>query len=150
MSESLRKKIIFAALPLAIVWAFFTYPTEKETVVPESTVVVTPLTQIQVPSIVNQPVTGQIQIEEKQAERWGKDPFRTYTYRLTQPASGSKTLKWTLGGIIHNNNTPLAFINQKTVRVGDKIGNATVIAIDKASVTLDYRGRKIKLNLNKG
>lgn len=150
MSESLRKKIILTTLPLALVWAFFNFPTEKAPVAPGPATTIAPLTQISVPASVTAQIPGQIKIVDKQSESWGQDPFRSYSYRTKPAATGSQSLEWSLAGIIYNNVNPLAFINKKTVRIGDKVGNATVIAIEKESVTIEYRGRKIKLNLNKG
>jgi hypothetical protein len=42
-----------------------------------------------------------------------------------------------LQGIFYRPANPAALINAKTVGIGDRIGNATVVAIDRSSVTLE-------------
>lgn len=145
MSESLRKKIVFATLPLAVIWAAFNWPATKK---PPQAEALAP--QVVVVTPTNQPNPTLIDIEREQAEPWGLDPFRTYTYRSPSSGTGNNQLEWVLGGIIYSNSNPLAFINSRSVRIGDKVGEATVVAIEKKSVTLEYRGRRLKLSLHKG
>ena len=151
MSEGLRKKIVFASLPLAIVWAVFSYSGKKSTAQGDTPQVATPLTvaPIMSPHPVRPSSARLINIAEKQAEPWGADPFRT---RVAQPAAaGTNTqLAWTLGGIIYSHHNPLAFINKQMVRTGDRVDKATVVSISKKTVVLDYRGRQITLKLSKG
>ena len=149
MSEGLRKKIIFATLPLAILWAVYNFsnknstaPTETQPVASLQTVA--PITSSQLPD------ARFINIEDKQAEPWGEDPFRTSPRRQLTKSSGRSQMAWTLGGIIFSHQTPVAFINKQIVRVGDRVDGATVVSINKKSVVLDYRERQITLKLSKG
>jgi len=50
-------------------------------------------------------------------------------------------------GIFYTAKNPAAVINSKMVHVGDQVGDAKVIAIDKDSVTLESDGRKKVLTL---
>lgn len=147
MSENLRKKIVFATLPLAIIWAAFNWPAKKTPLQPEVPMVPP---QVVVPTPTHEPNPTLIDIERERAEPWGLDPFRTYTYRNPSSKTRNNQLTWVLGGIIYSNTKPVAFINKRSVQIGDKVGEATVVAIEKHSVTLEYQGRRIKLNLYKG
>jgi len=150
MSEGLRKKIVFTTLPLAILWAVFNYSNSK----PASPVKAPPAASIQtVAPITNSPKLPDarlINIEDKQAEPWGEDPFRTFSGRPMATSKASSQLAWTLGGIIFSHQAPVAFINKQIVRVGDRVDGATIVSINKKSVVLDFRGRQITLKLSKG
>lgn len=149
MSESLRKKIVFASLPLAIIWAIFNYPSRPRSVpAPAVTQTAAPIVATPTPA---KPPAESIIIAQEQREPWGPDPFRTYTYRAaTRGGADRSSPGWTLAGIIYSQNKPMAFINSRMVAVGDRIGSATVVAIDKESVTLEHQGRRIRLTLNRG
>jgi type II secretory pathway component PulC len=154
MSESLRKKIVFASLPLALLWAAFNYPSEKNHPQPSAPeTVVSAESQVTATSIqaqVKAPVA--IDVEAKRREPWGSDPFRSSgnTGRTQADQSESHSLSWVLAGIIYNEQNPMAFVNRRMVGVGDQVGSATVTAIDRESVTLEYQGRTITLKLHKG
>ena len=149
MSEGLRKKIIFATLPLAILWAVFNFSDLKSTT-PAGTSPAANLQTIAPVTASITPSTRLINIEEKQAESWGKDPFRTFAVGPSPASKATSRLGWVLGGIIYSNQAPVAFINKRMVRVGDRIGEATVVSISKKSVILDIRGRQTTLKLSKG
>jgi len=155
MSDSLRKKIVFATLPLAILWAVFSYPSKKTTPqpgVPEATVSAqTPVIAPSVPAPTKPALA--IDVEAKRNEPWGDDPFRSlghYSRRQADDNGEPTSLAWALAGIIYSDNNPIALVNSHMVGVGDRIGSATVVAIDRESVTLEYQGRTITLKLNKG
>ena len=149
MSEGLRKKIVFATLPLAILWAAFNFSTREP---------MAPIESSSAPSLETiAPITAPTQsdarfinIKEKQAEPWGEDPFRTFPGRLAAAPKAGSQLAWTLGGIIHGDRSSVAFVNEQMVRVGDRVDEATVVSINRKSVVLDIRGRRITLKLNKG
>ncbi|MCD6250162.1 MAG: hypothetical protein J7J98_07535 [candidate division Zixibacteria bacterium] len=149
MSEGLRKKIIFATLPLAILWAVFNYSNKNSTAQIETQ----PVASLQtVAPIANSelPDARFINIEDKQAEPWGEDPFRTSSRRQVTNSNDRSQMAWILGGIIFSHQSPVAFINKQIVRVGDSVDGATVVSINKKSVVLDYRERQITLKLSKG
>jgi hypothetical protein len=148
MSESLRKKIVFATLPLAIVWALFNLLSQPEQSPQPESAQATPPPMAGIQHAKPSPI--HIDVEQKLGESWGTDPFRSYRYKNVANNNSRQGRKWVLGGIIYNNSAPIAFVNKKTVRVGDRLGEATVVAIDKKSVILEYRGRRIILQLDKG
>lgn len=53
-----------------------------------------------------------------------------------------------LQGIFYRLNNPSALISGKNVRVGDNIRGAKVLAIERESVTLDFKGERKTLNLD--
>ncbi len=151
MSESLRKKLVFATLPIAVIWAFFNYPGGNDAPArPSPEQATTPATRAVVKAAPHRPL---IDLEQQELEAWGTDPFRSYTTRAAdvKPKKPAATrLEWILGGIVYNHSNPLALINKKAVRIGDRVGLATVVEINKKSVTLEYQGRRITLKINKG
>jgi type II secretory pathway component PulC len=154
MSESLRKKIVFASLPLAIIWALFNYPSKKNhTQAPVTVAAISAESQITATSVqppVKAPVA--IDVDARRREPWGCDPFRSSSKsaRTQVDRSESNALSWVLAGIIYNEQNPIAFVNRRMVGVGDQVGAATVTAINRESVTLQYQGRTITLKLHKG
>ena len=155
MSENLRKKIVFATLPLAILWAVLNYPSGKT---PSQTTAPQAVPRVELPRLepfpgVQATPTPAIDIKAKQEDAWGDDPFKSHSSRsrgTTQSDRESGPLEWALAGIIYSENKPLAFVNNHMVGVGDKVGAATVVAISRESVTLDCQGRMITLKLHKG
>jgi type II secretory pathway component PulC len=155
MNDNLRKKVVFAILPLAIFWAVYNYPS-KETILqppaPEATVTAkTPLVAPSVQATVRS--TPAIDVEARRKEPWGDDPFRSpghYSPRQSDGNDESTSLAWALAGIIYSDQSPIALVNSHMVGVGDKVGSATVVAITRESVTLEYQGRSIILKLHKG
>ena len=83
---------------------------------------------------------------EKQKARlkldWGRDPFFS-SYSSVSLKGGNLSLK----GISFSQNKPAALINTEVVFVGDKIGKAKVIDIEKDKVLLEESGRKFILRL---
>jgi hypothetical protein len=149
MSDGLRKKIIFATLPLAIVWAVLNFPSDKSAAPVDSP----QNARLQTIAPIVAPPTPDarlINIEAKQAEPWGEDPFRSSLGGEASAPGGSTQLAWVLGGIIYSHQAPVAFINKRMVRVGDRVGDATIVSIEKKAVVLEYQGRQIKLELSKG
>ena len=149
MSESVRKKLVFATLPLALIWAAFNYRSAPEPAASAPEVpVVEPSPAATIGAVAPK---GLIDIEAVSAARWGADPFRSYRYRgepgKTRPTTA---LAWILSGVVHGDNEPMACINKQTVRVGDTVDKATVVAIEKKSVTLEYRGRRLTVAVGKG
>ena len=150
MSEGLRKKLIYATLPLALIWAAFNMSGKKDaSTSPEPLATTTPDTATSVARAVH-PVKD---LEYHKDVPWGRDPFGTST--TSPPAapsrpSGAEKLAWVLAGIVFSNQQPMALINSHMVKVGDRISGATVVEITKDSVTLEDQGRRIKLTVSKG
>jgi hypothetical protein len=148
MNEKARKKIIFAILPLAVLWAAFNIPSEKEQ---PATGQPTAEMATEIPDVtLIPPGAGLINVKDRASQPWGADPFRSNLYQSTADGLAPLPLEWTLKGIVYTEDNPLAFINRKSVRVGDIVNEAEVIAINKKSVILEYDGQEITLAVNKG
>ncbi len=149
MSEALRKKLIYATLPLALIWAAFSMLGKKDMPdAPDPSATTVP--DAPAPIVKSEP--ARIDLEYRKDAPWGRDPFRTPT-AATSPEprrSGAEKLALVLAGIVFSNNQPMALINNQMVRVGDRIGTAIVVEIDKGSVTLEDQGRRFKLTVSKG
>lgn len=154
MTEQRRKVIVFAALPVALVWGYYNL-----LVKPNQTAVSSPETTIQptAASIPNQPGTAD-SIDSKftsiKSQPWGADPFRMERRRQVSsyptPMVKRNDMAWQLNGIIYNESSPFAYINGRSVKVGDVVNSATVVAIDRKSVTLEVNGNRFTLSLRKG
>jgi hypothetical protein len=69
---------------------------------------------------------------------------------LMRPAQSLLTLNISLKGIIWSKTKPLAIINNKIYREGDKIFEGLILEqIDPESVILNDRGEEIRINLRK-
>ncbi|MFC1475285.1 type II secretion system protein N [Candidatus Zixiibacteriota bacterium] len=147
MNETSRKKIIFSFFIVATVWALYNFlPKEDKQIQTTS-----PVELKQILHSDQIPQTNIIDIENESERKWGRDPFKYQ--RNAQVASENVKTKnrlWKLSGIIHNNQSPVAIINKKTVKIGDKIDGAKVLHIDKKVVIIDYNGSKITLRVLKG
>ncbi|MFA5275537.1 MAG: hypothetical protein WC417_01410 [Candidatus Omnitrophota bacterium] len=73
---------------------------------------------------------------------WSRDPF-TMGAPIKPIGEGSLDLK----GIIWDEKLPLALINGRTVKIGDKVGSNTVVDIRKDSVVLNDGSRDWELKL---
>jgi len=152
MNAKTRKILIFLTLPVAIIWGVLNLQGKKD----QSTV--TPaqeLPQQQVAAIERTKPVGPISahlinIEEKSTQEWGTDPFRSGKPKNTPIVSTHQSSNWVLQGIVYKAEQPMAFINSRSVKVGDKVDEATVVAINKKTVILEHNGRRIDLSVNKG
>lgn len=77
--------------------------------------------------------------------RWGRDPFLLDTSNM-QEEQGMEDL--VLNGIMPDKQNPYAIINNKVVKLGDKVGGMTVIEINESNVVLDENGQRHTLELN--
>ncbi len=150
MSEKTRKILIFLTLPIALIWAAYNFPSGKKTTSQKDHPPVTEATIQPVSATAGEPDARLINIEDQTAKKWGLDPFRTYLANRRGGGTPSAQRSWNVKGIVYNPANPLAFVNSKSVRVGDTVDDARVISIDKKSVTLDYQGRKFTLSVTKG
>lgn len=72
---------------------------------------------------------------------WGRNPF------TKEAPIGISTGGPNLEGIMWDEKLPLALINGKTVKIGDKLGSDTVIDIQKDRVILSDGSRDLELKL---
>ena len=77
------------------------------------------------------------------------DPTRPYLYDITPPVSlqGKGKEEWRLSGVQIRADSKSAILNGQVVKVGDRIGAASVVRIEPWQVTLneDYRSIVVKL-----
>lgn len=74
---------------------------------------------------------------------WGRCPFSGKAYS----ASGKPVINFRLTGIIWDQKTPQALINNKIVKAGDRFGNYIVVGINRNSVILNNGIEEIQLRL---
>ena len=147
MNERTRKSLIYVLSVAAVIWAVYNYPGfEKQ---PETQGSDT--TQMIGQTNITQADSNRIDIEALSAEPWGEDPFRDYL-RSQTGATGRKisSVRWSLSGILFNKDNPLAFVNGRSVRIGDVIDKARVVAIERKTVILEHKGNQITLSVSKG
>lgn len=146
MTERNRKILVFLTLPAALIWAYFNIGDSGT----------------QTPSLPTQPATIQplpagppavqrakLAVDDRLAEPWGKDPFRSQIIDRPVARDGDEP-GWWLGGIIYTAGNPMAIVNQQSVKIGDQVNNATVVAITKREVVLALQGREFTLTVDKG
>lgn len=145
MNEKLRKIIIYAALGLAIIWGFYNFNKKRSNV------------EIDPQETQEQGLTGSkttnipeklIDVKAYQESSWGRNPFQEPG--KISPAAISHQTNWLLSGIVYSDNNPMAIINNKSLFVGDVVDEAQVVNINRKEVTLDYKGKKLTLTVDKG
>ncbi len=77
---------------------------------------------------------------------WGTDPFRKNPGYMTMPKSDANA-QFSLGGIIYSKNVPMAVINGKTVKEGDRVGDRVVSIIGDNFVILKKKDSELELTL---
>ena len=149
MNESARKKIVYMTAAAVVAWAIYNLPGDGDKVVSESTA---PAESTPVPTGIADEETF-VDMGTYQELGWGRDPFRPWP---PPPKSGRATTRqptesrWSLGGILYNDGTPLAYINGRSVRIGDTVGGAKVVAINRKTVTLMYQSNLVTIPVSKG
>lgn len=143
MSEQTRKKIVYSALVLAIIWGAYSFSDSgtKKTVV-ESPETIKPIVRSATGGVA---IVDDDEIARLQAADWGDDPFGVVTTGQRAPGPS-----WTLRGIVYSPTSPMAYVNGQRVRIGDTVNRATVTAIGKTAVTLLYEGREFDIYVRKG
>lgn len=76
-----------------------------------------------------------------------RDPTRPYTAREIGAAT---TPRFVVNAIIISPDRRVAIVNGRRVGVGDSVGNATVIAIEKEKMVLELDGKRITTELHDG
>lgn len=146
MNERTRKMLIYLLFVVAVIWGIYSFPESKEQPVSEQVPVAVPASTPA--SAIT--TTATINVEEKKAETWGKDPFHSPRKVRNSIRRTASPRQWNLSGILYNQELPLAYINGKAVKAGDTIDNAKVIDIDRKKVTLEYRGDRFTVSMKKG
>ena len=76
-----------------------------------------------------------------------RDPTRPYTHHEQRAATAPRFL---VNAIIISPERRVAIVNGRRVGVGDSVGNATVIAIEKEKMILELNGKRITTGLHDG
>ncbi len=147
MSDSLRKKIVFVLFILVAVWGYTNFRKPANHPIPAESITAGNEQSTSTP--VNTP-SRPINVQEKSKEAWGSDPFHLVAIPATKDAQTTKNLYWQLSGIIYTNQSQVAIINEKPVRIGDSVDNAKVISIDKDQVVLEAGGVRMTLTVSQG
>lgn len=71
----------------------------------------------------------------------GRDPTRPSNYTEVDGDNISQTESYNLQSIMINETRRVALINGRYVKVGDEVGNAKVVAIEKNKVVLSVSGQ---------
>ncbi|WP_133129855.1 hypothetical protein [Legionella yabuuchiae] len=79
-------------------------------------------------------------------DQW-RDPTRPSLYRALEPKGAKKNQTYNLQSIIIGKSRRMALINDKFVTVGDRVGDAKVVAIERNSVVLSESGRRLTIYL---
>lgn len=146
MNEKQRKTILFAVLGVAIIWASFNIG-KSGSDIPNGYELTTIQSVSHALSADSVPTGVLIDTSELMHAAWGMDPLRPMKTPKRQVAP---VLSWKLTGIMYNSAEPIAYVNQKVVKVGDMIDKARVIKIEKQTVTLEYGHELITLTVSKG
>jgi len=149
MNEKLRKALVYSLFGASIIWGvcnIFDNKKETATELPQT---------IQPDSSEALPLTGRtvINVEARRGDRWGSDPFQAWRRKRTGTADtdeNQQSAGWVLTGIMYIPDNPLAYINWKSVRVGDMVDGARVISIDRKAVTLEQNGSRFTISISKG
>jgi hypothetical protein len=72
-----------------------------------------------------------------------RDPFRPPGWNAASPATDDFDAgAWRLESTLTSNGRSVAIINGRAVRVGDRIGGARVLRVERGAARLDYNGRE--------
>lgn len=75
-----------------------------------------------------------------------RDPLRPPGEVRTSEAVSFNADAWQLASTLVADGRRVAIVNDRTVRVGDRVGGARVLAIETGRVALDYRGRRFTIS----
>lgn len=157
MSESLRKKLIFMTLPLALLYAAYSLQSKKPSAKAADSTYATiqPITAAGIGASAAAP--EKVDRQAMLAAPWGRDPFRFGSRPLARTVTQTTTtspkqkplaapVNWEVSGILYSDTHPIAYVNRKAVTIGQSVDDAKVIAISKSSVTLEYAGKQITVS----
>jgi hypothetical protein len=148
VSETFRKRIVYSALFLAIIWGIYNF-LPKSNPPPAQQINPSPEQVSAQTAPAPKPVEKTVDVAEMKSKPWGPDPFRATGRRIIRDV-GTGENKWRLSGIVYNSIKPLAIINGKSVSEGQNIGSATVVEISPKTVILEDSGAKVTLRVTKG
>ena len=149
MSESTRKKMLYAALVVAIIWGVYNFvPKSQVSTITTSKPAVSRDARPAATSASFTRIDKTINVADMKLKGWGSDPFRAGNKKTANKKAPKKV--WKLSGIVFNEFNPLAIINGKSIGVGDLIEGAKVLKIERKKVVIVYDGNSISLSVSKG
>lgn len=148
MNAKTRQKIIIATLPVAMLWGIYNlFWDEKKP--PPAQAEVTP--QVVIKAEKSKFVIDSLELQRIEKAKWGADPFKSVIKRSPKPTDKPDDgLKLILSGIVFNEKSPMAVINNKTVRPGDIIDGTRIVSINRKSVIVERSGKQFQLTVTKG
>lgn len=84
------------------------------------------------------------QAKKSQFGSWGRNPF------VPEGTTMQAAARLFLNGIVWDEKSPQAIINDRIVRVGDSVGDRQVVAIGQTSVILKEGDQELELRLGQG
>jgi hypothetical protein len=142
MTEKTRKKIVFAALFIAVIWGLYNFQwPQRQKIDPVSPAAAPAGARMTQPNT----LTPEL-VQEKTNGNWGSDPFRIPNGKSVNRQGGN----WIVTGILYNTTAPLAYINRTPMRIGDTIDNARLMDIERNYVILKYNGSAHKIYFSEG
>jgi len=142
MSETVRKRIMYGVLVLAVLWGVYNLDFGADN--PDPSPAGASRTAVETKVQQTSPPSQQVDIARHESAPWGADPFRVIKRTRKAPTVRPE---WNLKGIIFNNERPMAIINNRTLMVGQTVEGATITSIDKHRVLLNYSGERITLKV---
>lgn len=148
MTEKSRKKLIYVSLVAAVIYGLANLDLDG----PEKPASIAPAQEYLEPSAITALQAGgpglTLNTDSIEALPWGNDPFRLGERKAT--VANSDPVAFELSGIIYSSENPMAIINSRPVKTGDMISKARVMSINRTSVTLEYRGKRVQLTVTEG
>jgi len=83
------------------------------------------------------------------AEQSLRDPTRPYAYQEIQPVVEipEEVMQWHVSAVRIGAHNRSAIVNGTLVHVGERFGQARVVAIEADAVVLDYQGKPVRVGL---
>jgi len=147
MNESLRKKLVFGLLAVAIVWGIWNNPFKGDDVTDLGGSSVDPGTMLG-DTLTDVIESGPSDVDYAVAEEWGSDPFpRSRTKAIERSTEPVVRLK--LSAISASGGSYMAIINGSVVSENSTIEGWKVASISSSEVTLNKSGRSKKLKVGR-
>ncbi len=138
MNPALRKKLVFASLPIAIIIAVIHFSGENSSHQPAGQTQLADSPPL--PSGTTAAPIPAVDFAMFDTLSWGRDPFEgTPVVQPSLPVAENAP-EWKLGGIMYGDGEPTAVINGKIVTRGDEINGAKILKIGPKSVTIEIDG----------
>ena len=145
MNARTRRFLVYAGAAVAVAWCLFNFerPSRPSENAPNGTADVETSPAAAAKNLV-------ATFDSIAALPWGDDPFRMHSAAAGPTAAAPTQVSWVVSGIVYSEDNPLAVVNSRTVKVGDIVDEATVVAISRSAVTLEKHGRQFSVAVRKG